>query len=724
MGWTWCRRCLAAVLAVSIVLVGVPAETFADAVGVSSEGGASPTRETDSEFSTLDARAHEVASELPSGEEGLAKLWDMLMAAELVEGDADMTDADVTDAALAALDGQPSTKPGVVRAFVFVARELGFDAEEVVDEGSDRLARIEANGAFIDLDIANGEPGVYPWLNSSVDEEGKQEEGSGSEPAPVDEGLVDEQLADEQLADEAPVDEGAVAERPADKGLANEGPAAVENAEDVARSPEAEVAAEEACASEASSGENAAPAKTPSKKSSEEAAARDEGAAPAASQAAPAKKEPASSACGKASAPKANAGLSAQATAKQSIANASVSSIANQAYTGKAITPSPTVKIKSKVLKNKTDYTLSYKNNVKAGTATVTITGKGSYTGTRRVIFKIVAPSVQYYVHRQTYGWEGAWSKANGAASGTTGQSKRLEGIKVRLNKKPVAGSIQYRTHIQTYGWESGWKKDGAMSGTSGQSKRLEAIQMKLTGSMASRYSVWYRVHAQVFGWMGWAKDGVSAGTAGYSRRLEAIQIVVLPKGEKPAATFKGVKQNTSSAFREVRENPMTVTARSWTISASKVKSYNYRFAYAPVTVKNAKGTVTRRKAGGSKYLLYNTADGSLSVAKGTPVGTHTIQIAVTASGDSVYKPATKTVTVRVTVKANSGNDGGSDGSSAGRVEVRCTYCGGTGDCETCDGTGWILRGDEMCEVCLGSGDCHYCEGKGYYYTVNGRRVY
>ena len=235
-----------------------------------------------------------------------------------------------------------------------------------------------------------------------------------------------------------------------------------------------------------------------------------------------------------------------------SIGKASISSIATQAYTGKAITPKPTVKVGNKTLKPNVDYTLSYKSNVKAGTATVTITGKGNYAGTRSQTFKIAAPSVQYFVHRQTYGWEDAWSKANGQESGTTGQSKRLEGIRIRLGQKPLSGSIQYRTHIQSYGWEKGWKADGAMSGTSGESKRLEAIRIRLTGDMAKHYDVYYRVHAQQFGWMGWAKNGEQAGTAGFSYRLEAIQIVLVPKGAKaPAATYRGAQQLTARAFAE-----------------------------------------------------------------------------------------------------------------------------------------------------------------------------
>jgi hypothetical protein len=43
----------------------------------------------------------------------------------------------------------------------------------------------------------------------------------------------------------------------------------------------------------------------------------------------------------------------------------------------------------TKTLKAGTDYTVAYKNNTNVGTATVTVTGKGSYTGTKSATFKI-----------------------------------------------------------------------------------------------------------------------------------------------------------------------------------------------------------------------------------------------------------------------------------------------------------------------------------------------
>lgn len=136
---------------------------------------------------------------------------------------------------------------------------------------------------------------------------------------------------------------------------------------------------------------------------------------------------------------------------------------------------------------------------------------------------------VSYQTHIQTIGWQGL--KYDGVSSGTVGQSKRLEGIKINLVSPAYDGNIQYKTHVQTYGWENSWTSGGGTSGTTGQSKRLEAIQIKLTDEMAEKYDIYYRVHSQQFGWMDWAKNGDSAGTSGYSYRLEAIQIKLVSKG-------------------------------------------------------------------------------------------------------------------------------------------------------------------------------------------------
>ena len=95
--------------------------------------------------------------------------------------------------------------------------------------------------------------------------------------------------------------------------------------------------------------------------------------------------------------------------------------------------------------------------------------------------------------------------------------------------------TIEYTTHVQNIGWQQPYKKNGQMAGTSGQSLRLEGIKIRLTGELAQKYDVYYRVHAQNAGWLGWARNGEFSGTSGYGFRLEGIEIKL---GEKDASFY------------------------------------------------------------------------------------------------------------------------------------------------------------------------------------------
>lgn len=73
------------------------------------------------------------------------------------------------------------------------------------------------------------------------------------------------------------------------------------------------------------------------------------------------------------------------------LANKATASISNMTYTGRAMTPT-SMKVydgSGKLLTYGTDYTVSAKNNINVGTATVTITGKGKYHGSFTSSFKI-----------------------------------------------------------------------------------------------------------------------------------------------------------------------------------------------------------------------------------------------------------------------------------------------------------------------------------------------
>ena len=133
---------------------------------------------------------------------------------------------------------------------------------------------------------------------------------------------------------------------------------------------------------------------------------------------------------------------------------------------------------------------------------------------------------VNYSSYGQSSGWQNMVS--DGAISGSTGKSRRLESIKIELNKKIISGSISYSTHLSNVGWTN-YVSDGVQSGKVGN--RIEAIKIQLTGNIAQKYDVYYRVHVSNVGWMGWTSNNSPAGTTGAGKSVEAIQVILVEKG-------------------------------------------------------------------------------------------------------------------------------------------------------------------------------------------------
>ena len=163
-------------------------------------------------------------------------------------------------------------------------------------------------------------------------------------------------------------------------------------------------------------------------------------------------------------------------TANNDITKASVSGISTKAFTGKAITQNVTVKVGNTVLKNGTDYTVSYSNNKKVGKATVKITGKGKYGGVitktfkinpaKQEIQKLTAKSKAFFVDwaqkGSATGYEIQYatnSKFTGAKKVTITNSKtdKTTVSKLSANKK-------YYVRVRSYTTVGGTKYYGAWS--------------------------------------------------------------------------------------------------------------------------------------------------------------------------------------------------------------------------------------------------------------------
>jgi Clostridial hydrophobic W/Secretion system C-terminal sorting domain/Ricin-type beta-trefoil lectin domain-like len=130
------------------------------------------------------------------------------------------------------------------------------------------------------------------------------------------------------------------------------------------------------------------------------------------------------------------------------------------------------------------------------------------------------AQSIFYQTHVTGYGWLGLAS--DGATSGTTGETRQMEAIRISLQGFQPTTTIRYRVHMQDAGWSS-FVHDGATAGTVGLTRRMEAIQIDLIDNPHG--NVEYRVHISGLGWTTWTPEGGIAGTVGLGRAIEAIQI-------------------------------------------------------------------------------------------------------------------------------------------------------------------------------------------------------
>lgn len=106
-----------------------------------------------------------------------------------------------------------------------------------------------------------------------------------------------------------------------------------------------------------------------------------------------------------------------------SISNATIT-VANQTYTGKELRPKPTVKIGNKTLVAGTDYTVAYRDNVKAGTGQVEVMGKGAYIDGAIKSFSIAkaASSIKIVAQTKTYTGKALAYTGKVSKTGSTGK--------------------------------------------------------------------------------------------------------------------------------------------------------------------------------------------------------------------------------------------------------------------------------------------------------------
>ena len=148
---------------------------------------------------------------------------------------------------------------------------------------------------------------------------------------------------------------------------------------------------------------------------------------------------------------------------------------------------------------------------------------------------------VYYRVHAQTFGWLD-WA-CNGASAGSAGYAKRLEAIQIVLvpkgGKAPGSTAAPYKELPPAVSYQSylsgAWQNsvlDNAVSGTVGQAKQIESIKISLQDKAVSfaGSSIQYRTYLQTYAWQDWTSNGGTSGKPGSGKRVEAVQQALSPQ--------------------------------------------------------------------------------------------------------------------------------------------------------------------------------------------------
>ncbi len=297
------------------------------------------------------------------------------------------------------------------------------------------------------------------------------------------------------------------------------------------------------------------------------------------------------------------------------------------------------------MLQKGTDYTVSYKDNVNAGKATVTFTGKGDYEGTVSKQFTInkadrtiTASNVTKTYGDQSFGLgaklsgEGKLSYRSENTSAVTVDDSGKATVKGAGNATIVISSeatdnynaVSKKITVTVKPADISRASVGAIKDKTYSGKAIKpALTVKLNGKTLKPDRDYVTAYA----------DNKNAGTA---------TITVTGKGN-----YKG---SLKATFR-IKKAAITVKTKKITLNASAVKEKDKKYSAGKVfdITKNS-GEVTYRKTKGTNKVSVSKK-GKVTVKKGLKKGSYTIKVKVKAAGDKNHTKVTKTVSFKVVVK-------------------------------------------------------------------------
>ncbi|HET6350654.1 MAG TPA: metallophosphoesterase [Coriobacteriia bacterium] len=306
------------------------------------------------------------------------------------------------------------------------------------------------------------------------------------------------------------------------------------------------------------------------------------------------------------------------------ISGVTVAAIPNQTYTGSPITPGLTVTLGSTTLVKDADYTVSYSNNVNAGTATVTITGVGSFSGTKQATFTILkaTPTVTIWPSAAsiTLGQALSASRLTGGAASTPGTFVFTDPSKVPLVAGEYLAPVTFvPTDSADYNFVSSTVKVDVVGQVAAPSKSIASATIAaIPDQVCTGFAIAPAVKVTV------GTETLVAGTdytLTYEDNLKAgkARVIVVGAGSytgAKTATFNIVPKKSAVAKLKVGVRKATVSWKKHSGSSGYQVAYSKKktrsFKYAAATSRSYK-TITKLKKGVRYYFklrAYKTIDG------------------------------------------------------------------------------------------------------------------
>ena len=325
-------------------------------------------------------------------------------------------------------------------------------------------------------------------------------------------------------------------------------------------------------------------------------------------------------------------------TAK-SLSGAQFSTIPDQTYTGNEIKPEPTVTLGSATLVKGTDFDFSYSSNTNVPVTandvpTVTITGKGNFTGTASTTFKIVkaTPTVTAPTAKTGLAYTGSAQALVNAGSVTAGT----------LQYKLGAGGT-YGTTIPSATEVGSYAVYYKVVGDANYNDVAEAGPINVT--------------------IGKAAGSISYATSSISKTFgDAAFTNALTKTGDGAVTYSS--SNTNVATVNATSGEVTIVGNgSTTITATVTDGTNYTYAAKTATYTLSVGTAAMTVSAtgytgaydGQAHGITVTAPAGATVKYGTSAGTYNLNASPTytnAGSYTVYYEVTKANYTTVTGSA------------------------------------------------------------------------